>query len=60
MKEIRIFLELMKMPDGSVSISVGGGSLNKGLMEEHCDLTSAIKDIEKRANIDYEKLREDE
>lgn len=43
MEEERIFIQLMKMPDGRVSISVGGGS--------------AIKDLEERAANDLYRLR---
>ena len=56
-EEERIFIELMKMSDGKVSIVVGGGSINDGLMKEHKDLTSAIKDLEERVVIDYKRLK---
>ena len=57
MEEERIFLELMKMPDGTVSIIVGGGSINDVLMESHKDLASAIKDLSERVVIDYNRLK---
>ena len=57
MEEIRIFLELLKMPDGRVSFVVGGGTINDGAMEEHYDLASAIKDLEERTVIDYKRLK---
>lgn len=57
-EEERIFVELLKMPDGRVSFVVGGGSINDGQMEEHKDLASAIKDLEERAIIDYKKMKE--
>lgn len=57
MEEVRIFLELLKMPDGRVSFVVGGGTINDGQMEEHYDLTSAIKDLEERVVIDYKRLK---
>lgn len=57
MEEVRIFLELLKMPDGRVSFVVGGGTTNDGQMEEHYDLSSAIKDLEERVVIDYKRLK---
>lgn len=57
MEEVRIFLELLKMPDGRVSFVVGGGTVNDGQMEEHYDLASAIKDLEERITIDYKRLK---
>lgn len=57
MEEVRIFLELLKMPDGRVSFVVGGGTINDGQMEEHYDLASSIKDLEERAVIDYKRLK---
>lgn len=57
MEEERIFIELMKMPDGRVSIIVGGGSVSYGQMEEHKDLASAIKELEERVVIDYMRLK---
>lgn len=57
MEEVRIFLELLKMPDGRVSFVVGGGTTNDGQMEEHYDLSSAIKDLEERVVIDYNRLK---
>ena len=57
MKEVRIFLELLKMPDGRVSFVVGGGTINDGQMEEYYDLASAIKDLEERVVIDYKRLK---
>lgn len=56
--ETRIFLELVKLPNGEVSISVGGGTINNGAMEEHSDLASAIKDLEERVVLEYNMLKE--
>lgn len=54
--EERIFIELLKMPDGRVSFAVGGGSTNNGQMEEHDKLTNALTDLAERATIDYIKM----
>lgn len=58
MEEVRIFLELLKMPDGRVNFIVGGGTINDGQMEEYYDLASAIKNLEERVVIDYKRLKE--
>lgn len=56
LQEERIFIELMKMPDGRVGIVVGGGSENDGTMEGHEDLLSAIDDLANRVVHDYVKM----
>lgn len=54
--EVRVFMELEKNSDGTISIRNGGGRCNNGQMESFDSIADAIKDLEERVAIEYEKM----
>lgn len=56
MKEVRVFLELVKLDNGEVMISTGGGICNNGQMESHDSIAKAIKDLNERVVVEYTRL----
>ncbi len=54
--EVRVFMELEKNSDGTISIRNGGGCCNNGQMESFDSIADAIKDLEERVAIEYEKM----
>ena len=57
MNEVRVFLELIKLDNGKIMISTGGGICNNGQMESHNNLADAIRDLNERVVVEYERLR---
>ena len=57
MNEVRVFLELIKLDNGKIMISTGGGICNNGQMESHNNLADAITDLNERVVVEYERLR---
>lgn len=57
MNEVKVFLELEKNSDGTISIRNGGGRCNNGQMESFDSIADAIKDLEERVAIEYENWR---
>ena len=57
MNEARVFLELIKLDNGKIMISTGGGICNNGQMESHNNLADAIRDLNERVVVEYERLR---
>ena len=55
--EVKVFLELEKNSDGTISIRNGGGRCNNGQMESFDSIADAIKDLEERVAIEYENWR---
>lgn len=56
MNEVKVFLELEKNSDGTISIRNGGGCCNNDKMESFDSIADAIKDLEERVAIEYEKM----
>lgn len=56
MNETRVFLELIKSPNGEIMITTGGGVCNDGQMETHDNLADAIKDLNERVVVEYHLL----
>lgn len=56
MTETRLFVELIKLPNGNIDIFVGGGSKEDGLMLSHETIDSALSDLKGRLEIDYHKM----
>ena len=57
MNEVRVFLELIKLDNGKIMFSTGGGICNDGQMESHDNLADAIRDLNERVVVEYERLR---
>lgn len=60
MNETRVYLELIKLDNGKIMISTGGGICNNGQMESHESLADAIKDLNERVVVEYARLTETE
>ena len=60
MNETRVYLELIKLYNGEILISTGGGICNNGQMESHESLADAIKDLNERVVVEYARLTETE
>lgn len=56
MKEVRLFMELIRHDDGTISISNGGGICNDGQMESFDNIADAIKDFNERVGVEYLRL----
>lgn len=56
MNEVRVYLELIKLDNGEIMITTGGGVCNNGQMESHDNLADAIKDLNERVVVEYELL----
>lgn len=56
MDEVRVYLELIKLDNGKIMISTGGGVCNNGQMETHDNLADAIKDLNERVVVEYTRL----
>lgn len=56
MDEVRVFLELIKLPNGEVQISTGGGICNDGQMETFDSIANAIKDLNERVVVEYTRM----
>lgn len=56
MKEVRLFMELMLLDDGTISITNGGGVCNDGQMESFNSIADAIKDFNERAAVEYLRI----
>ena len=56
MDEVRVFLELIKLPNGEVQISTGGGVCNDGQMETFDSIANAIKDLNERVVVEYTRM----
>ena len=57
MNEVRVFFVLFKLDNGKIMISTGGGICNDGQMESHDNLADAIRDLNERVVVEYERLR---
>lgn len=60
MKETRIFLELIKLDNGEIMISTGGGACDNGQMTSHANIADAIKDLNERVVVEYEMMTKEE
>jgi len=56
MNEVRVYLELIKLDNGEIMITTGGGVCNNGQMESHDNLADAIKDLNERVVVEYTRL----
>lgn len=56
MKEVRVFLELVKLDNGEVMMSTGGGICNNGQMKSHDSIANAIEDLNDRVVVEYTRL----
>lgn len=54
MKETRIFIEILKLEDGRLAYSVGGGECVDGQMEQYDTIDECVKEIKTRAERDVE------
>lgn len=58
MQEVRIFMELIKHNDGTIGITNGGGICNDGQMESFDNIAAAIKDLNERVAVEYNRLNQ--
>lgn len=56
--ETRVFIELVKLDNGKIMISTGGGICNNGQMETFDNLSDAITDLNERVVCEYLILTE--
>ena len=56
MKEVRLFVELTRADNGTITIITGGGNYNDGCMESHTSVESAIKDLSDRVFLEYNSM----
>lgn len=56
MKEVKLFMELMLLDDGTVTITNSGGVCNDGQMESFNKISDAIKDFNERVAVEYTRL----
>lgn len=56
MKETRIFLELIQLDNGEITLITGGGICNEGQMQSYDNLADAIKDLNERIVVEYNLL----
>lgn len=60
MNEVRVYLELIKLDNGEIMITTGGGVCNNGQMETHDSLADAIKDLNERVVVEYTRLNKND
>lgn len=56
MKEVELFMKLILLDDGTISIVNGGGVCNDGQMESFNNIADAIKDFNERVGVEYIRL----